>query len=87
MGDAWIAGNFSKMQKRLPSDAVKRRMVLENIVLIHNFRTEMVGLNQIKSVFDLEYERTRTLEGYDRIRQYCFQPGGYNTDDDESCDL
>ena len=57
--------------------------MLENIILIHNFRTELVGLNQIKTVFDVEYERIQTLSGYDRISQYYFRPGDYNTDEEE----
>ena len=34
-----------------------------------------------------EYERYQTLEGYDRISQYCLQPGDYNTDDDNDDDV
>ena len=35
----------------------KGKKVIQSIVLIHNFRTELVGLNQIATVFDPEYER------------------------------
>ena len=34
-------------------------------------------------MFDPEYERIHNLEGYDRIRQYYFQAGEYDTDDDD----
>ena len=78
-----LQGTFPRCKKRLPSDSEKRRLVLENIILIHNFRTELVGLNQIKTVFDVEYERIQTLSGYDRISQYYFCPGDYNTDEEE----
>ena len=44
--------------------------MVESIILIHNFRTEIVGSNQIITVFDPEYEHYINLEGYDRIRQY-----------------
>ena len=43
----------------------------------------MVGFNQIKTVFDPEYERIQSLQGYDRISQYYFRPGDYNSDDDD----
>ena len=36
------------------SDAAQRRLVIEAIVLIHNFRTDYVDYSQIKSVFDRE---------------------------------
>ena len=45
-----------------------------------------IGLNQIKTVFDPEYERYQTLEGYDRISQYYLRPGDYNTDDEVDSD-
>ncbi len=53
------------------------------IVYVHNLQTAIVGKNQIKTVFDLEYERIHNLEGYDCIWQYYFQPGEYDTDDDD----
>ncbi len=49
-----------------------------------NFRTDVVGFNQIATVFDLEYERVVKLEGYDRISQYYYCPGDYNSDEDVS---
>ncbi len=77
-----LQGSFPRCKKRLPSNSLVRRRVIESIVLIHNFRTECIGLNQIKTVFDPEYERYQTLEGYDRISQYYLRPGDYNTDDE-----
>ena len=60
--------------------------MLEAIVLVHSFRTDYVGFSQIKTVFDPEYVRIESLEGYDRIAQYYFQPGDYNTDVDDDDD-
>ncbi len=74
------------MKRRLPSDYAKKRLVLETILFIHNLWTEIVGKNQIKTVFDPEYERIQTLRGYDRIWQYYFEPGDYNTDDEDDED-
>jgi hypothetical protein len=52
-----LQGTFPRYKKRLPGNPVKRKLVIQSIVLVHNFRTEIVGLNQIRTVFDPEYER------------------------------
>ena len=62
-----LQGSFPRCKKRLPGNCKMRRRVLESIVLIHNFRTDLVGSNQISTVFDPEYEGYINLEGYDRI--------------------
>jgi hypothetical protein len=77
-----LQGTFPRWKKRLPADHEQRRLVIEAIVLVHNYRTEMVGFNQINTVFDPEYVRIQNLHGYDRIAQYYFCPGDYNSDDD-----
>ena len=82
-GMCGLQGTFSHLKRRLPSDYTKRRSILETIVLIHILQTEIVGKNQIKTVFDPEYERIQTLRRYDRIQQYYFEPGDYNTDDED----
>ena len=81
-----LQGTFPRWKKRLPSDHFQRRLVIEAIVLIHNYRTELVGFNQINTVFDSEYVRIQNLEGYDRIAQYYFRPDEYNSDDDVNSD-
>ena len=53
---------------------------MESIVLIHNFRTNIVGYNQIKTVFDPEYEWFITLEGYDHISKYYLQAEDFELD-------
>jgi hypothetical protein len=77
-----LQGTFPKCKKRLPSDNRKQRRVLECIILVHNFCTEVVGHNQITAVFDPEYEQVINIHGYDRIRTYYLQPGNYATDDE-----
>ena len=57
---------------------------MESIILIHNFRTEILGLNQIKTVFDSEYKKDINLEGYDRIRQYYLRPDDFELEIDEN---
>ena len=79
-----LQGTFPRCKKRLPSDSEQRRLVLESIVLVHNFRTEYVGYSQIKIVFEPEYVRVENLHGYDQISQYYFRPGDYNSDVDDS---
>ncbi len=61
-----------KFWHRNAMDAEKRKKVIQSIVLIHNFRTELVGLNQIATVFDPEYERYINLSGYDCIKRFYF---------------
>ena len=77
-----LQGSFPQCKKRLPTNQLQRRKILEAIIFVHNFRTEVVGYSQIQTVFDPEYERSITLEGYDRIAQYYLHPGDYVTDED-----
>ena len=62
-----------RWKKRLKSDHFQRRLVIEAIVLIHNYHMELVG-----------YVRIHILEGYDRITQYYFKAGEYNSDDNDN---
>ena len=62
-------------------DRDKHRHALECIILVHNFRTEVVGHNQISAVFAPEYERVINIHGYDKIHRYYLEPGDYDTDD------
>ena len=73
---------FPRCKKRLPSNKEKCRRVLECIILVPNFRTEVVGHNQISAVFAPEYERVINIHGYDRICRYYLEPGDYETDDE-----
>lgn len=59
--------HFLDAKECLPFDSHKGRLVLELDVSFHTFCTELVMLNQIKTVFDLEYKRYVISEGYDRI--------------------
>ncbi len=65
---------------------MQRRLVLEAIILVHNFRTDYVGYSQIKTVFYSDYVWCKNLYRYDRIAQYYFQPGDYNSKVDEAVD-
>jgi hypothetical protein len=58
------------MKSRLTSNKRKRRQILTVIILLHNFRTDVVGLNQIATVFNVEYESYLNIRNYDRIAQY-----------------
>ncbi len=78
----WLQGTFPRCKKLLPSDKEKRRHVLECIVLVHNFWTEIVGHNQISAVLTPEYEWAMNINGYDRIHRYYLEPGNYETDDE-----
>lgn len=77
-----LQGTFPRCKKRMPSDSALRRLVIEAIVLVHNYRTELIGYSQIQTVFDPEYVRCENLQGYDRISQYYFRPGEYDSEID-----
>ena len=77
-----LQGTFLCCKKRLPSDKDKHRCVLECIILVHNFQTEIVGHNQISTVFAPEYEWVINIHGYDRIHKYYLEPGDYETDNE-----
>jgi hypothetical protein len=66
-GKRGMHGSFPQCKKLLPSDSHKRRPVLESIVLIHNFHTELVGSKQVKMFFDPEYELYVNLDRFIRI--------------------
>ena len=65
-----LQGSFSRLKSRLTSNKQKRHAIILCIVLLHNFRTERVGLNQIAAVFNAEYEQYIHLDGYDRIARF-----------------
>ena len=54
--------------------------MIESIVLVHNFWTDYVGYSQIQTVFGPENVRVENLQGYNRITQYYFQPGEYDSE-------
>ena len=65
-----LQGTFSRLKSRLTSNKTKRLLILLSVVLLHNFRTEYIGLNQIATVFNPEYEQYINFDGYDRIANY-----------------
>jgi hypothetical protein len=79
-----LQGTFPHCKKRLPGDSGQQRLVLEAIVLVHSFQTEYIGYSQIKSVFDPKYVCIENLHGYNRIAQYYFHPGEYDSEVDGS---
>ena len=62
----------------------KQILVIESIILVDNYWTDMVGSNQIQTVFDPEYERIVNLEGYDRISHYRMHLEDFNSDESDS---
>jgi hypothetical protein len=48
-----------------------RALIIETILLLSNFRTSHVGLNQIATVFNPHYDQYVNVDGYDRIAR-CF---------------
>ena len=58
------------MKSRLPANKRKRKLNLTVIILLHNFRTHVVGLNKIDTVFNVEYDAYINIRNYDIIAQY-----------------
>mgnify|MGYP003386608260 CR=1 FL=1 len=65
-----LQGTFPRLKSRLCSDSHRRGDIIESIVLLHNFRTNKVGFNQIQTVFNPHYQQYINIEGYDRIQRY-----------------
>ena len=65
-----LQGTFPRLKARLPADNDFRHDIILCVLLLHNFRTEKVGINQIATVFDREYENVMNVNGYDRISRY-----------------
>jgi len=65
-----LQGTFCRLKSRLMSDVDVRHDTILSCILLHNFRTHEVGLNQIAIVFNPEYEQFINIEGYDRISNY-----------------
>lgn len=65
-----LQGSFSRLITRLTSDYEFRQKLLLSIILLHNFRTEEIGINQIAEVFSYHYQQYISLETYDKIAQY-----------------
>lgn len=59
-----LQGTFPRLKSRLTSNKLKRLRIIQGVVLLHNFRTKVVGLNQIATVFNPH------LDTYDRIARY-----------------
>ena len=78
-----LQGSFPRIKKRLLSDSAKREKVIHTIVLVHNFPTDLVGRNQITTVFDPEYEKYIAIEGHDKIYHCYFQEDDFVSDSDD----
>lgn len=81
-----LQGTFPCCKTRLPSNSAPCHLVIEAIVLLHNFGMEFVGYSsQIKTVFDPEYAQIESLhDSYNHIAQYYFHlVGKYDSDEDE----
>ena len=59
-----LQGTFPRLKKHLPSDKDKRWLVIECIIFVNNFRTSIIGRNQIATA---EYEHVINVHGYDII--------------------
>jgi len=67
-----LQGTFTRLKSRLTSNNRMRKLIIETIVLLSNFRTAHVGLNQIATLFNPQYEQIINVDGYDRIARYFY---------------
>jgi len=51
-GNNVLTGVFRRLKNELPTDNVHRATILWTAVLLHNFRTETMDRNQIKTYFN-----------------------------------
>ena len=65
---------FIRMKSRLPAHKRNCKVILTIFILLHNFRTQVVGRNQIAIVFNFDYDAYVSI----RIAQYYEQED--NTD-------
>ncbi len=65
-----LQATFCRLKSRLTQDSDMRLVYIESIVLLHNFRAVNMSINQIKTVFDEDYENVINIDGYDRISRY-----------------
>jgi len=65
-----LQGSFPRLKSRMCSDKQKRKEIILSIILLHNFRTHHVGLNQIATVFNYHYQQYINVDGYDRIARF-----------------
>ena len=65
-----LQGSFARLKARLTSNKEKQFKTILAIVLLHNFRTQHVGLNQIGTVRNPHCYQYVNLNGYDKIRRY-----------------
>jgi hypothetical protein len=79
-----LQGTFSRMKSRLTSNEIKRGKIILSIVLLHNFRTGHVGLNQIAEVFGRDYEPIINIEPYDRIKRYFCTEDDLDSDEEHA---
>lgn len=66
-----LQGTFPRLKSRLTSDTAKRHLIILGIILTHNFRTSMVGLNQIAEVFNPQYEQYAVINLHRCYHYHC----------------
>lgn len=65
-----IQATFARLKLRLTSDKVQRYNIILSCLLLHNYRTQLMGINQISEVFSKEYQCYVNDASYDRIARY-----------------
>ena len=50
-GNNTLTGVFRRLRGKLPTNNIGRAKIMWSCILVHNFRTETVGRNQIRTYF------------------------------------
>ena len=65
-GNNILTGVFRRLRTNLPTDNVRRAYIMWSCILLHNWRTETVGRNQIQTYFD---EIVKPLDEMDKTNK------------------
>ncbi len=69
-GNRALQSVFPRITCHMTSDIERRTQLLMSVVLLHNFYNHYVGINQIQTVFSVNYDEFINLEGYEHLRRY-----------------
>ncbi|CEP19132.1 hypothetical protein [Parasitella parasitica] len=59
-----IQSGFGRLQLKLPADKAKRGQILFVVWRLHNFRTRLVGINQISTVYFRKWEEQQEISNF-----------------------
>ena len=64
-GNNILTGNWRRLRTKLPTNNVARGQIMWACILLHNYRTETMGRNQIRSYFEYLEEIDESIQEED----------------------